>query len=290
MSQVNTTKNVEKYLKEDQRYLDYKARREYYKSIRYDKTDIYDCVRFEFSKKFKLTEELRKLMFNKCFDNCTDKTFTTFEQSIETEINNRNATEEYINLVSSIADRFSNAIESNLVTVDDIIDMCNIHLTLDRYEGFIFEHILKESLINEGFAVMSNKTLDSIYKIDLLVGHPNSNKAIAIQCKSISYLNKYYNEREEHVKSMYRFKNEAYKTFQELQYINDIELKYILHQNNDILSSKENALIDADNLLKYIELDKDIDWSILKGYTVYQYKTIDEVIDEIKQILNISIK
>ena len=56
------------------------------------------------------------------------------------------------------------------------------------YTGFVFEELLEQLFRENGFKPTQSRELDDIYKLDMVVKHPDYEFDVGIQCKSITYL------------------------------------------------------------------------------------------------------
>lgn len=157
---------------------------------------------------------------------------------------------------------------------EDITEIFYTQWIFETYCGLAFEYYIIDILRNNGFTIHSNKVLDNEYKIDFLVSHKRSNKAIAIQSKSYTYLNCGDTEKEKHINGLKAFKNEGYKYMVFDNPINNVYIKYILHNGLNICSYKNQILIDTDNIKNIFMLDN-------------KANSIDSLIIEINKLLGI---
>lgn len=175
---------------------------------------------------------------------------------------------DYINrFISILSNKY------NHIPKEEITEIFYTNWIYENYCGFLFEDIIINELRKNKFTVFSNKYLDNNYKIDFLISNKYSNKAIAIQSKSFTYLNCGDEEKQKHINGLETFKNEDYKNFVLFDNpIKEVYTKYLLHNDLNINSCKGNILIDTDNIKDLIILDNN-------------FKSIDSLIRELTVLL-----
>lgn len=221
------------------------------------------------------------------FNSTDNKTFTEFMEALgeHTELYN-----EYENIVNAVSN-IHNDVDSTLIA-----DICLLVFTLDTYIGFMIEYLTAQMLINEGFTVVSNAYLDTNYKVDLLVGHPQSCIAVAIQCKSYTNKNikKYTKLRT--IEGLKQFKKD-YSQFKDLSCINDMKLRYIYYdslegitegKNNIFRTVEGKSLVDVTAVEhNYFSWDKDLIQSNLQQKEIFNIVPLEYLILELKELLGI---
>lgn len=251
---------------------------------------LYNKVGYTFRGKLYKSNKLKNLFMSEIFNSTDNKTFTEFMEALgeHTELYN-----EYENIVNAVSN-IHNDVESTLIA-----DICLLVFTLDTYIGFMIEYIIAESLRNEGFTVVSNTYLDTNYKVDLLVGHPQSFTAVAIQCKSYTNKNikKYTKLRT--IEGLKQFKKD-YSQFEDLNCINDMKLRYIYYdslegiteaKNNIFRTVEGKSLVDVKAVEhNYFSWDKDLIQSNLQQKEIFNIVPLEYLILELKELLGIAKK
>lgn len=260
------------------------------KQLQLQYKELYNKVAYSFRGQLYKSNQLKNLFMKDIFDSTNSKTFTEFMEALgaNTELYN-----EYEKVISAVANIFDN-VEATL-----IVDICLITYTFDTYVGFMVEYLIFETLQSEGFTVVNNTYLDTNYKIDLLVGHPQSSTAVAIQCKSYTNKNikKYTKLRT--IEGLKQFKKD-YSQFKDLSCINDIQLRYIYYdtlegiteaQNNIFRTVEGKSLVDVDLIEpNYFSFDINHLESTLKQKNIANIVPIEYLILELKELLGISKK
>lgn len=248
---------------------------------------LYNKVAYTFRGKLYKSKELKNLLMSEIFYSTDNKTFTEFMKALGEHTELYNEYENIVNAVSNIL----NDVDSTLIA-----DICLLVFTLDTYIGFMIEYLTAQMLINEDFTVVSNTYLDTNYKVDLLVGHPQSSTAVAIQCKSYTNKNikKYTKLRT--IEGLKRFKKD-YSQFKDLSCINDMKLMYIYYdslegitetKNNIFRTVEGKSLVDVTAVEhNYFSWDKDLIQSNLQQKYVINLVPIEFLIYELKELLGI---
>ena len=263
---------------------------QYKKQLQLHYKEEYNKIAYTFRGELYKSKELKNLFMSEVFNSTDNKTFTEFMKALgeHTELYN-----EYENIVNAVSN-IHNDVESTLIA-----DICLLVFTLDTYIGFMIEYIIAQSLRNEGFTVVSNTYLDTNYKVDLLVGHPQSSIAVAIQCKSYTNKNiKKYNKIRT-IEGLKQFKKD-YSQFKDLSCINDMKLRYIYYdslegitegKNNIFRTVEGKSLVDVTAVEhNYFSWDKDLIQSNLQQKEIFNIVPLEYLILELKELLGIAKK
>lgn len=235
----------------------------------------------ERDKRENLGQKVGMLFLKEVFNNTANKTLSEYAKALSyhTELSNS-----YTTIVTIVCNLHS---EYETATIETI---CYLAYVFDNYLGFMIEYLLAERLKAEGLTVAINDYLDTKYKIDLLVGSPNSCTAVAIQLKSYTHININLKVKQRQCKALNSFKNE-YKQYNELSCIDNIETKFLFYdiENKGFRAVNNKTLVDTEIVYSgYYHYDRNEDWSILKRMDVPIILNIDSLINELKELLKIA--
>lgn len=235
----------------------------------------------ERDKRENLGQKVGMLFLKEVFNNTANKTLSEYAKALSyhTELSNS-----YTTIVTIVCNLHS---EYETATIETI---CYLAYVFDNYLGFMIEYLLAERLKAEGLTVAINDYLDTKYKIDLLVGSPNSCTAVAIQLKSYTHININPKVKQRQCKALNSFKNE-YKQYNELSCIDNIETKFLFYdiENKGFRAVNNKTLVDTEIVYSgYYHYDRNEDWSILKRMDVPIILNIDSLINELKELLKIA--
>lgn len=263
----------------------------YYQNIQYKGSNAYNIVKSRFNKLLQKSKLEEIIIMTNVFNKSDNKTFATFENNLDYELKNIKskdgkivAIEQYRDYVADIIVQCDDIIENTKLKPIDIMHICGIHYTLDRYLGLMYEYILKANLEAKGFTVVADRLLDVDFKIDLLITHPQSHRALAIQCKSFTYANVPYEIKINHIVKMNKFKSYGMDRLPSIKNVDTVEVAYMLHCDEGFKAINDNAIVPIDTIIKdNITFDLQI-----KGFGIpIGIKPIENIIDEISKALGL---
>lgn len=221
------------------------------------------------------------LFLKEVFNNTANKTLSEYMKALSyhTELSNN-----YTTIVTNVCNLHS---EYETATIETI---CYLVYVFDNYIGFMIEYLLTERLKAEGLTVAINDYLDTKYKVDILVGSPNSSTAVAMQLKSYTHKNINPKVKQRQCKALNSFKNE-YKQYNDLSRIDNIETKFLFYdiENKGFRAVNDKALVDTDIVHSgYYQYDINITLSTAFRKDIAIILDIDSLINELKELLKIA--